>query len=292
MSSLLVCAQPAAGPAEILVPREAPTLLLKRLADVPRLSRVTPASHLEIRPAPEQVSSGIVEIDGLTGGLPRGSLTEIYGPVSSGRTSLLLAAMTAATRRQEACALIDVSDAFDPNSAAGMIFENLLWVRCQSQPAKAKHKKSLRSGEDRPGNWTLGETSKPEFARLEQALKVTDLLLQSGGFGLVAIDLGDISLQAARRVPLTSWFRFRRAVENTSTVLLVVGQGACARSCASLLLRLEAHGNVTRCAHSIPTHTQLLKGLSIHAELACSRIERKPSQSVIANFGSKALWAG
>src|SRR5204863_4969796 len=74
---------------------------------------------------------------------------------------------------------------------------------------------------------------------VEQALRVTDLLLQSGGFGLVAIDLSDVPLKMARRIPLTSWFRFRRAVENTPTVLFVVGQVPCAQTCASLLLNLQ-----------------------------------------------------
>jgi recA bacterial DNA recombination protein len=305
MSSLLVCAQPATGHA--FVPRDAPALLLKCLATVPRLSRVTQASHLEVRPAPEQVSCGIAEIDSLTGGLPRGCLTEIYGPASSGRTGLLLATITAATRRQEACALVDVSDTFDPNSAAAssMIFQNLLWIRCQSQFPKS-NRKFTRTGAGhaatkRPpmkrsnameGNWALEETSKPEFARLEQALKITDLLLQSGGFGLVAIDIGDISLQAARHIPLTSWFRFRRAVENTPTILLVIGQGPCARTCASLLLQLEAAGHCINRAQSAPTHTQLLNGLSIHAEVVRSRMNRKPAQSVSTKFESQALWAG
>ena len=62
------------------------------------------------------------------------------------------------------------------------------------------------------------------LCRLEQVLKVTDLLLQSGGFGMVVLDLGDIPAESARRVPLTSWFRFRRAVEPTATVLLLIEQ--------------------------------------------------------------------
>src|SRR3982074_1301330 len=58
----------------------------------PRLSGITPASRLDVRPAPEMVSSGIAALDALAGGLPRGCLTEICGPASSGRTTLLPAA--------------------------------------------------------------------------------------------------------------------------------------------------------------------------------------------------------
>src|SRR5947209_1250333 len=93
---------------------------------------VTTASQLEIRPAPEMVSSGIPVLDTLTGGLPRGCLTEICGPASSGRTTVLLAALAAATRRGEFCALIDASDALHPKSAAsaGIDLDRFLWVRC------------------------------------------------------------------------------------------------------------------------------------------------------------------
>ena len=90
------------------------------------------ASTLE-RPSPEMVSTGVPAIDALTGGLPRGALTEIVGPASSGRTSLLLSLLAQATARQEACALVDASDAFDPESAvaAGIDLKRLLWVRCR-----------------------------------------------------------------------------------------------------------------------------------------------------------------
>ena len=104
-------------------------------------ARVTPASQLDIRPAPEMVSSGVPAIDALTGGLPRGCLTEICGPASSGRTTLLLAALAAATRRGEFCAVVDASDALDPQSAAaaGVELERLLWVRCGEDSPQREH---------------------------------------------------------------------------------------------------------------------------------------------------------
>src|SRR6202142_4273518 len=97
-----------------------------------RLAGITAASRLAVRPAAEMVSSGIAAMDALTGGLPRGCLTEICGPDSSGRTTLLLAALAAATWRGEFCAIVDASDALDPPSlaAAGIELDRLLWVRC------------------------------------------------------------------------------------------------------------------------------------------------------------------
>src|SRR5580704_7993523 len=237
------------------------TLVFERLSAMPKLAGVTPASRLEVRPTPQMVSSGIREIDALTGGLPRGCLTEICGPASSGRTSVLLAALAAATQRQEVCALVDISDAFNPHSAAaaGVNFEKMLWVRCGEIKQKADSPQRHRDTEKKNG-----KIEKP----VEQALRVTDLLLQSGGFGLVIIDLGDTPLKMARRIPLTSWFRFQRAVEHTATVLFVVSQVPCARTCASLLLKVSGKKlSAQLSAKASPTHAQLLNGLQVQGEL-------------------------
>jgi hypothetical protein len=135
--------------------------------------------------------------------------------------------------------------------------------------------------------------SRSDF-HLEQALRVTDLLLQSGGFGLVAIDLGDVPDAAARRIPLASWFRFQRSVEPTATVLLVIAQAPCAQTCASVLVRLQAGEKLSAGSElsaksgAGPAHAQLLDGLHIEGELLRSRMQRKPAQSVLA-FATQAV---
>jgi hypothetical protein len=252
-------------------------LVFKRLSAMPKLAGVAPASRLEVRPSPAMVSSGVGAIDALTGGLPRGSLTEICGPASSGRTSVLLAALAAATQREEVCALVDINDAFNPRSAAaaGVNFEKMLWVRC-----------GKTGFPERPRNAGKNRIiEKP----VEQALRVTDLLLQSGGFGLVIIDLGDTPLKMARRIPLTSWFRFQRSVEHTPTVLFVVSQISCAQSCATLLLKVSGKKlSALSCQLSAETsHAQLLDGIQIQGELLRSRLERKPVGSVTTAFNTK-----
>jgi len=258
-------------------------LAFERLSAMPKLAGITSASQLEVRPTPQMVSSGVREIDALTGGLPRGCLTEVCGPASSGRTSVLLAALAAATQRQEVCALVDISDAFNPHSAAaaGVNFEKMLWVRCGHL-----HK----SGSPQRRRVTEKKNEKIEKP-VDQALRVTDLLLQSGGFGLVIIDLGDTPLKMARRIPLASWFRFQRAVEHTATVLFVISQVPCAQTCASLLLKVSGKKlSALSCQLSIensPAHAQLLNGLQVQGELLRSRLERKPAGSVTASFATK-----
>jgi hypothetical protein len=245
------------------------------------------------------VSSGIREIDALAGGLPRGCLSEICGSASSGRTSVLLAALAAATRREEVCALVDTTDALDAISAAaaGVELERLLWIRCGTGrqapdlgPQASASRRQVRSPRSEVRRLTSDAQS------IEQALRVTDLLLQSGGFGLVAIDLGDVPHSEARRMPLASWFRFQRAVEPTPTVLLVVAQEPCAQTCASLLIRLQSGKKLSAisCQLSVknelvPAHAQLLDGLHIEGELLRSRLQRKQAQSVTTAFATKAV---
>ena len=293
--------------------------------------RLSSTLLLRERTTPLTASTGISTLDALTGGLPRGALSEFSGPTSSGRTGVMLAALANATQREEVCALVDASDSFDPASAAaaGVDLDRLLWVRCGEQKSGSKQKTSPFQNSGQPG------TGFAFSHALEQVLKVTDLLLQGGGFGMVVLDLGDIPTESVRRIPLTSWFRFRRAVEPTTTVLLLVEQEPCAKTCASLVLRLQSvsicttassrhsgnrHQSVVEAedARSAPdllrmhfletaqsessaeaqyslipenkivSHADLLQGMQFRAEVLRSWRQRKPPQSVDAQFELRA----
>src|SRR5271170_3372179 len=130
--------------------------------------RLSSTLLLRERAAPLTVPTGIAPLDALTGGLPRGALSEIAGPASSGRTGVMLATLAAATRRQEVCALVDASDSFDPVSAAtaGVDLERLLWVRCHEQ--LKRQGASVKSRSPTHAGFAFA-------AALEQVLKVTDL---------------------------------------------------------------------------------------------------------------------
>ncbi len=267
-------------------------------------SSVTSASQLEIRPAPETASSGIPELDAMTGGLPRGCLTEICGPASSGRTSVLVAALAAATRRGEYCAVIDACDSLDPQSVAdaGADLDRFLWVRCGEDSPQGRSKQNanqIKAGISSQSKFDFDRTlNKKSEHRLEQVLRATDLLLESGGFGLIILDLGDVPPQSARRIPLTTWFRFRRAVEHKPTILLAIEQQPIAGSCSSLLLQLGVAGTqlsvlntkLARPVHEISSDTQLFTGLEIDVELLRSRLNRKPAHSI--TFATETAWTG
>jgi hypothetical protein len=284
------------------VPRFAWQILRGGAARAVELPPVMTAARLVDRPVPAMVLTGIESLDALTGGLPRGALTEICGPASSGRTSVALALMAAMTARGELCVLVDTSDSFDPKSAeaAGVELPKLLWVRCSKNKSMADGRWSMA----KTGNSAAMGHRPSTIDCLEQALKATDLLLQGGGFGLVVVDLGNVPAAAARRVPLTSWFRFRRAVENTPTMLVVIEQEPYAKTCASVVVKMSAVGRRRSTASGQgpvagdqkkeePAHARILSGLQITAEILRSAPQgKKPVQSAHPQWESKSAWIG
>lgn len=197
----------------------------------------------------ERVSTGIPGLDRLTGGLPRGAVTEITGPASSGRTSIALSILAEGTTRGEAVALIDGHDAFTPRSAvrAGVDLKRLLWIRCN---------------------------------HLDAVLKAADLILKGGGFGVVALDIADLPLSSLRSVPPKTWLRFQRAIENTPTILLITGQEPAAQSSASVVLRVEMHQPVWS-GTPVPSHSVLLGGSEVNAEAVRYRQSRQCSEKYV-----------
>jgi len=164
----------------------------------------------------DKAPTGIAPLDRtLGGGIARGHLSEVVGPRSSGRTTVLCRMLAAAAHRGEAVALVDTSDRFDPLSAdrAGLDLSKLLWVR--------------------------------ETGNALRALKAMNLVLQAGGFGLVAFDLADVHASALRQFPLTTWMRMARVIEGSQTAALVIASARLARSPGGVTIALEPAANVS-----------------------------------------------
>jgi len=169
-------------------------------------------------------AAGVTTLDAsLGGGVPRGQLSELVGVRSSGRTSLMLRMLAAATARGELVALVDAVDRLDVASAAaaGIALDRLLWVRGHV---------SANPGLCRDTNQRA----------LEQAIRALTLVLQAGNFGLVVFDAADVPADALRRLPFTTWLRLQRMIEGTQTTCVLVGSERMARSAAGLTLELSA----------------------------------------------------
>jgi recombination protein RecA len=188
-----------------------------------------------VRPKPEVLES-------VLGGIPRGALTEVAG---FGRTAFLYSLLATASCGEEFCALIDAENAFDPVSAAaaGVRLSQVLWVRCG-------------------GN-------------VEHAIKAADLLVQAGGFGMVAIDLGDTPVKVVQRIPLAAWFRLRQAIGNTRTVLVSLAQRIHARSCSALKIEMSRDRVLWR--GCLPG--RLLEGIQV--TVRCERNHRSRQTNMI-----------
>ena len=225
-------------------------------------ARIPSALTLKPQPIQECISCGINDIDRLEV-FRRGNLVEICGSFSSGRTTLLHGLLSRCTAGGEAAAILDVTDSFDPVSAShlGVVLSELLWVRCGAARSQGR-----------------------PLSAVEQALAAADFLLQSGGFGLLVLDLANIPIKEARQIPLAAWFKFRRAVEGTRTLFLILAeQSNTGSSSASTLYVSQADVEVDESAtSSTPWHIDencLIRNLRSRAEVVRGQM-RKPVRSV------------
>jgi recombination protein RecA len=132
------------------------------------------------------------------------------------------------------------------------------------------------------------------WARIEQALKVTDLLLQGGGFSAVVLDMASLPAKYTSRVPLAHWFRYRAAAEHSRSSILLLSQHACANSSAGLVLHLDGCNEssqrktvLTAGAHRLHVHRQRLMQESNVIPM------KKPVAKVTeAEWATHAPWAG
>ena len=133
--------------------------------------------------------TGLPEIDELVGGgLPKSALTEIVGEKrGSGSALLTRALIRQAFSQNEFVAFVDGQDSLDVTQL-GEDLSRLLWVRCRSA---------------------------------DEALKATDLLLRDGNLPLILLDLVANPASQLRKIPATTWYRFQRLIEQTSTACLV-----------------------------------------------------------------------
>ena len=207
----------------------------------------------------------------LSGGFPRGQLSEIVGPRSAGRTSLLLQTLAAATARGELVALVDALDALDVASAdaAGIDLDRLLWIRGHvvSNPGMCRD---------------LNQRA------MEQAIRAFTLVLQAGNFGVVAFDVSEAPADAVRRLPFTTWMRLQRLIEGSQTAGVLVGGESMARSSAGLTLKLGMKN--VECGMSARFRGRLFDGLDVEAQVVRARSHAYQETSAV--FATVAAYGG
>ena len=163
----------------------------------------------ESRPPVSVIPTGSVALDVAlgVGGLPRGRIVEVYGPESSGKTTVALHAVASAQRAGGNAAFIDAEHALDPvyAKALGVDIDNLL-------------------------------VSQPDTG--EQALEITDMLVRSGGLDIIVIDsvaalvpkaeiegeMGDSHVGLQARLMSQALRKITGALSSTGTTAIFINQ--------------------------------------------------------------------
>ena len=176
----------------------------------------------------------------LQGGLPAGQLSEVVGPRSSGRTTVVWRWMAAATRRGDTVALIDTFDRFDPESAVacGLDLDRLLWVRGQaiSKTAGAVDPVWL------PGVRTVGRPRHDGGAHGRSRAQGAQPGAAVGRVPGGGDRHGRRADPALRRIPYTTWLRVQRVIEGSDTTCVLVAPEPLARSAGGVTLTMQAPG--------------------------------------------------
>jgi len=157
-------------------------------------------------------------------------------------------------------------------------------VACaQLRPAQVQHSNAIGYG-------------KP-WSRIEQALRVTDLLLQAGGFAAIVLDMGSIAPEHVLRIPLATWFRYRAAAERTQASVLLLTQHPCSKSSAGLVLRLGSGDALSEGAmvlagfeRRIEVSRQRFAAIPESPEKVVS-IRKPPQRAGVATWRSGTTWA-
>jgi recombination protein RecA len=178
--------------------------ILKRFGDG-SIMRLGEAAGLVV----EVIPTGSLALDLAlgVGGIPRGRVTEIYGPESSGKTTLCQHIVAEAQRQGGVCAYIDMEHALDPGYAAkcGVDVENLY-------------------------------ISQPDMG--EQALEIAETLVRSGGVEVVVIDsvaalvpraeiegdMGDATMGMQARLMSQALRKLSGAIKQTNTAVVFTNQ--------------------------------------------------------------------
>jgi recombination protein RecA len=169
------------------------------------IMRLGDASHLQV----EAIPTGALSLDIAlgVGGVPRGRVIEIYGPESSGKTTLCQHIISEAQKRGGICAFIDMEHALDPHYAArcGVDVDNLY-------------------------------VSQPDTG--EQALEIADALIRSGTMDVVVIDsvaalvpraeiegeMGDAHVGLQARLMSQALRKLSGVIKQTNTVVIFTNQ--------------------------------------------------------------------
>ena len=186
------------------------------------------------------IPTGVGRVDALRGGgLPRGQVSEVHGPRSSGRTGLVLSLAAACTARASLVAWVDPADRLAPASAAaaGVDLGRLFWMR---GGGRGRRDRGL------PG-----------------AISAVGTLVGSGLFEVVVLDVAAFPRADLGRLPGPTWIRLQRLIEDAPAALVLLAEAHVAHGPRGASLALQASGPRWSGA---PGPGRLLRGLGTEVQ--------------------------
>jgi len=223
------------------------------------------------------------------------------GPECSGRTSVALSLIARLTEANKVCAWIDTSNTFDPGSAAavGVDLAKLLWVRCGVQRAtesQASRRFVLTCEPNiEAATRTVRTSRRPKhYDTIEQGLRSADLILQTGGFSALVLDLGSIAPEHVSRIELSTWHRYRVAAERTQAMVLLLTQYPCAKRSSELQLRFSSateSEDETTVFSAIEPNAEIVRRRFVQAESNVIPLHKPPQNQRISHWQHRTTWA-
>jgi len=133
-------------------------------------------------------------------------------------------------------------------------------------------------------------SAKETWTSLDRALRATDLLLNTGGFRVIVLDMGDVRSEQVRRIPLASWYRYRLQAEKSQALFLLLTQTMCANSCASVVLHCKEAQERWQCATENPNNeNQDGWPLRTGFQFSVSAERKRALREVDYSFGKKPV---
>jgi recombination protein RecA len=184
------------------------------------------------------------------------------------------------------------------DAVSGLLKPEAFAPRCAEPQRKERpEKESFEPSTQKIGGERRRATAFPSkpWARIEQALRSTDLLLQGGGFSAIIFDMGSLAPEHASRVPLATWFRYRAAAEQTQASILLLTQHSCAKSSVELLLRLQP-GNARRDEATVFTgiehEIEVVRRRFAQTPTNVIPLRKPPQRTTTTTWLSRTTWAG
>lgn len=132
-----------------------------------------------------------------------------------------------------------------------------------------------------------------QYDAIEQGVRSADLLLQTGGFSAIVLDLGGIAPEYVARVELSTWHRYRLAAERTQASVLLLTQHPCAKSSSELQLRFSSDYEIenTTVFNGMRPHVEIVRQQFTQTESNVVPLRKPPQSTRTVSWENRTTWA-